>query len=89
MINCIQTLKQHLMINCTQKKILFILNLILLFKKQIIECNSVKHINEDFQRSLTNIKNFDQNLSSIDQVLLKKSTDCVICYIEYFKNLYS
>ena len=77
MINCIQTLKQHLMINCTPKKIPFILILILLFEKQIIECNSVKHINEDSQTSLTNIKSVDQNLLSI----FKKSTDCVIYYI--------
>ena len=36
---------------------------------------------------MTNIKNFDPRLLSIDQVLFKKSTDCVIYYIEYFKNL--
>ena len=36
--------------------------------------------------SMSNIKNFDPNLLSIDQILLKKSTDCVIYHIKYFKN---
>ena len=36
---------------------------------------------------MTSIKNFNPSLLNIDQVLFKKSTDCVIYYIEYFKNL--
>ena len=72
MINCIQTLKQHLMINCTPRKIPFILNLILLFEKQIIECNSVKHINEDSQTSLTNIKNVDQFWKTVKPLFSEK-----------------
>ena len=35
---------------------------------------------------MTNIKNFDSSLLSIDQVLFTKNTDCVIYEIEYFKN---
>ena len=35
---------------------------------------------------MTNIKNFDLSLLSIDQVLFKKNADCVIYEIEYFKN---
>ena len=41
-----------------------------------------------FFNSMTNIKNFDSNLLSIDQISFK-STDCVIYDIEYFKNLNS
>ena len=37
---------------------------------------------------MTNIKKFDPNLLSIDQISFK-STDCVIYDIEYFKNLNS
>ena len=40
-----------------------------------------------FFNSMTNIKNFDQNLLSIDQVSFEKNTDCVIYEIEYFKIL--
>ena len=36
--------------------------------------------------SMINIKN--PSLLSIDQVSFKKSTDCVIYDIEYFKNLF-
>ena len=36
---------------------------------------------------MTNIKNFDSSLLSIDQVLFLKNTDCVIYDIEYFKAL--
>ena len=36
---------------------------------------------------MTNIKNFDPNLLSIDQVSFEKDTDCVIYEIEYFKNV--
>ena len=39
--------------------------------------------------SMTNIKNFDSGLLSIDQVLFKKNTDCVSYGIEYFKNFVS
>ena len=35
---------------------------------------------------MTNIKNFDSSLLSIDQVLFKKDTDSVIYETEYFKN---
>ena len=34
---------------------------------------------------MTNIKNFDPNMLSIDQVSFEKNTDCVICEIEYSK----
>ena len=40
-----------------------------------------------FYNSMTNIKNFDPTLLSTDQVSFKKSTNCVIYDIEYFKNL--
>ena len=36
---------------------------------------------------MTNIKDFNPNLLSLDQVSFKKRTHCVIYYIEYFKNL--
>ena len=36
---------------------------------------------------MINIKNFNPNLLSIDQISFKKNTDCVIHDIEYFKNL--
>ena len=36
---------------------------------------------------MTNIKNFDLSLLSIDQVLFKKSANCVFYEIKYFKNL--
>ena len=36
---------------------------------------------------MTNIKNFDLNLLSINKVSFEKNTDCVIYEIEYFKNL--
>ena len=40
-----------------------------------------------FFNSMTNIKNFDPNVLSIDQVSFeKKNTDCVIYEFEYFKN---
>ena len=39
-----------------------------------------------FFNSMTNIKNFDPNLLSIDQVSFEKNTDCVIYEIEYFKS---
>ena len=35
---------------------------------------------------MTNIKNFDPDLLSINQVSFGKNTDCVIYEIEYFKN---
>ena len=35
---------------------------------------------------MTNIKSFDPNLLSIDQVSFEKNTDYVIYEIEYFKN---
>ena len=55
---------------------------------------TLRHINVEnrpyyFFNSMTNIKNFDPSSLSIDQELFKKSTDCVIYYIEYFKNLNS
>ena len=34
---------------------------------------------------MTNIKNFEPNLLSIDQISIK-STDCVIYSVEYFNN---
>ena len=39
---------------------------------------------------MTNMKNFDLTLLSINKISFeKKSTDCVIYEIEYFKNLES
>ena len=35
---------------------------------------------------MTNVKNFDPNVLSIDQVSFVKNTDCVIYENEYFKN---
>ena len=35
---------------------------------------------------MTNIKNFDPNLISIDQVSFEKNTGCAIYEVEYFKN---
>ena len=49
---------------------------------------NIKNRQNYFFNSMTNIKNFDQNLLSIDQISFK-STDCVIYDIEYFKNLNS
>ena len=37
--------------------------------------------------SMTNIKNFDLNLLSINKISFEKNTDCLIYEIEYFKNL--
>ena len=36
---------------------------------------------------MTNIKNFDLNLLSINKISFEKNIDCVIYKIEYFKNL--
>ena len=36
---------------------------------------------------MTNIKNFDLNLLSINKISFEKNTDYVIYEIEYFKNL--
>ena len=36
---------------------------------------------------MTNIKNFDLNLLSINNILFEKNTDCVIYETDYFKNL--
>ena len=48
---------------------------------------NIKNRQNYFVNSMTNIKNFDPSLLSIDQVSFKKSTDCVIYFIEYFKNI--
>ena len=47
---------------------------------------SIKNHQTYFFISMTNIKSFDPNLLSIDQVSFK-GTDCVIYSIKYFKNL--
>ena len=47
---------------------------------------NIKNCQNYFFNSMTNIKNFDSNLLSIDQMSFK-STDCVIYDIKYFKNL--
>ena len=39
-----------------------------------------------FFNSMTNIKNFDLNLLSINKISFEKNTDCVIYETEYFKN---
>ena len=36
---------------------------------------------------MTNIKNFDLNLLSINKISFEKNTGCVVYEIEYFKNL--
>ena len=53
---------------------------------KIIRQVNIKNRQNYFLISITNIKNFDPNLLSIDQISFK-STDCVIYDIEYFKNL--
>ena len=40
-----------------------------------------------FLNSMINIRNFNPNLLSIDQLSFNKNTDCVIYDIEYIKNL--
>ena len=40
-----------------------------------------------FFNSMTNIKNFDLNLSSINKISFEKNTDCVTYEIECFKIL--
>ena len=47
---------------------------------------NIKNCQNYFFNTMTNIKHFDPNLLSIDQISFK-STDCVIYDIEYFKNL--
>ena len=49
---------------------------------------SIKNRPYSFFNSMINIKNFDPSLLRIDQVSFKKSTDCVLYDIEYFKNLF-
>ena len=46
---------------------------------------NIKNHQNYFFNSETNIKNFDSNLFSIDQISFK-SIDCVIYDIEYFKH---
>ena len=47
---------------------------------------NIKNHQNDFFNTMTNIKNFDPNLLSIDQASFR-STDRVIYDIKYFKNL--
>ena len=47
---------------------------------------NIKNRQNDFFNNMTNIKNLDQNLLSIDQISFK-STDCIVYDIKYFKNL--
>ena len=47
---------------------------------------NIKNCSYLFFNSMTNVKKFDPNLLSIDKILFKKNTDCVIYEIEYFKN---
>ena len=47
---------------------------------------NIKNRQNYFFNSMINIKNFDPNLLSIDQISFK-STDCIIYEIKYFKNL--
>ena len=42
---------------------------------------------ENRPHGMTNVKNFDSSLLSIDEVLFKKKTDCVIYDIKSFKNI--
>ena len=46
---------------------------------------NIKNRQNYFFNSMTDIKNFDQNLLNIDQISFK-STDCVSYDIKYFKN---
>ena len=47
---------------------------------------NIKNCQSYFFNSMTNIKNFDLNLLSINRISFT-STDCIIYDIEYFKNL--
>ena len=46
---------------------------------------NIKNRQNYFFNNMTNIKNFEPNLLSIDQISFK-STDCVIYIVEYFNN---
>ena len=48
---------------------------------------NIKNRQNYFFNDMTNIKNFDPSLLSIDKISFEKNTDCVIYEIEYFKNL--
>ena len=71
--------------------------LLLVFKKEyykfllVIKIKTLRLVNIEncsyFFDSMTYIKNVEPSLLGIDQVLFKRSTDCVIYYIKYFKNL--
>ena len=85
--------KEKVIINHILKKILLVLNIQPLkhyFRKHVNENSQTslykKNCQNYFFKSMSNIKNFDPNLLSIDQISFK-STDCVICDIKYFKNL--
>ena len=53
---------------------------------KILRQVNIKNRQNYFFNSMTNIKNFDSNLLSIDQISFK-SNDCVIYDIKYLKNL--
>ena len=50
---------------------------------------NIENLQNYFFNSIINIKNFDPNLLSINQISFKKSIDCVIYDTEYFKILNS
>ena len=50
---------------------------------------NIKNCPHYFFIDMTNIKIFDLNVLSIDQVSFKNNADCVIYDTEYFKNLNS
>ena len=52
---------------------------------RILRQVNIKNRQNYFFNTMINIKNFDPNLLSIDQVSFK-GADCVIYGIEYFKN---
>ena len=54
---------------------------------KILRQVNIKNRQHYFFNTITNIKKFDPSFLSIDQISFKKSTDCVIYYIEYFKSL--
>ena len=48
---------------------------------------NIKNCLHYFFDYMTNMKDFDPNLLSIDEMSFRKNTDCVIYDIKYFKNL--
>ena len=47
---------------------------------------NIKNRQNYFFNRMSNIKNFDPSLLSIDKISFEKNTDCVVYETEYFKN---